>query len=273
MSLIRDNNIILRKLLNPYNFSNTYMRCDLNHCRVGTVVNVSYVISYLPVFKVNKDAIVFVEDKDDIYVCLDLDKVCTVNNLRFCHGVSDSLDIDKYMDMGNMFDDLFARYKSDMEAAIYYHSFREIDSDIVKFMVEKYPDMFDLQTLMTQKGFDLAIQYIKDNSLQDDFFEYIRIFFCEKVSNYIQCLLKGNKTLNVTKDVYFKDNTISFARMNFKDMCLYVYEGGYFTKVTLSSRSNHVGIYDISDLIKMTKSTSNLMFKGIKNLFPNLEDK
>jgi len=273
MSLIRDNNIILRKLLNSYNFSNTYMRCDLNHCRVGTVVNVSYVISYLPVFKVNKDAIVFVEDKDDIYVCLDLDKVCTVNNLRFCHGVSDSLDIDKYMDMGNMFDDLFARYKSDMEAAIYYHSFREIDSDIVKFMVEKYPDMFDLQTLMTQKGFDLAIQYIKDNSLQDDFFEYIRIFFCEKVSNYIQCLLKGNKTLNVTKDVYFKDNTISFARMNFKDMCLYVYEGGYFTKVTLSSRSNHVGIYDISYLIKMTKSTSNLMFKGIKNLFPNLEDK
>ena len=227
-----------------------------------------------------KSKTVFTLSKDSYYengllgvVKVDLDKVCTVNNLRFCHGVSDSLDIDKYMDMGNMFDDLFARYKSDMEAGIYHHSFREIDSDIVKFMVEKYPDMFDLQTLMTQKGFDLAIQYIKDNSLQDDFFEYIRIFFCEKVSNYIQCLLKGNKTLNVTKDVYFKDNTISFARMNFKDMCLYVYEGGYFTKVTLSSRSNHVGIYDISDLIKMTKSTSNLMFKGIKNLFPNLEDK
>ena len=269
-SLIRDNKALLKKLLNSYNFSNTYMRCDLNHCRVGTVVNVSYVISYLPVFKVNKDAIVFVEDKDDIYVCLDLDKVCTVNNLRFCHGVSDSLDIDKYMDMGNMFDDLFARYKSDMEAAIYYHSFREIDSDIVKFMVEKYPDMFDLQTLMTQKGFDLAIQYIKDNSLQDDFFEYIRIFFCEKVSNYIQCLLKGNKTLNVTKDVYFKDNTISFARMNFKDMCLYVYEGGYFTKVTLSSRSNHVDIYDISDIITITDSTGRLLFDGISCLYPNL---
>lgn len=272
MSLIRDNNIILRKILNSYNFSNTYIRCDLNHCRVGTVVDVSYVISYLPVFKVDKDAIVFVEDKDDIYVCLDLDKVCTVNNLRFCHGVSDSLDTDKYMDMGNMVDDLFAQYKSIMKAGIYHHSFREIDSDIVKFMVEKYPDMFDLQTLMTSKGFDLAVQYIKDNSLQDEFFEYIRIFIGEKVSNYIQCLLKGNKTLNVTKDVYFKDNTISFARMNFKDMCLYVYDGGYFDKVTLSSRSNHVVIYDIGDLIKYTKSTSNLMFEGIKNLFPNLED-
>ena len=270
-SLIRDNNIILRRLLNSYKFSNTYMRCDLNHCRVGTVVNVSYVISYLPVFKVNKDAIVFVEDKDDIYVCLDLDKVCTVNNLRFCHGVSDSLDIDKYMDMGNMFDDLFARYKSDMEAAIYYHSFREIDSDIVKFMVEKYPDMFDLQTLMTQKGFDLAIQYIKDNSLQESFFEYVRIFIAERVSNYMQRMLDGNKTLNVTKDVYFKDNTISFARMNFKDMCLYVYDGGYFDKVTVSSRSNHVGIYDIDDIIKIVKSTSSLMFGGIQCLFPNLE--
>lgn len=247
------------------------MRCDLNHCRIGVVVNAGYTISYLPVFKVDKDAIVFIEDKDDIYVCLDLDKVCTVTNLRFCHGVSDSLDTDKYMDMGNMFEDLFAQYKSIMRAGI-HHSFREIDSDIVKFMVEKYPDMFDLQTLMTSKGFGLAVQYIKDNSLQDDFFEYIRIFIGEKVSNYIQCLLKGNKTLNVTKDVYFKDNTISFARMNFKDMCLYVYEGGYFTKVTLSSRSNHVGTYDISDLIKCTKSTTNLMFEGIKNLFPNLED-
>ena len=248
------------------------MRCDLNHCRIGTVVDVGYVISYLPVFKVDKDAIVFIEDKNDIYVCLDLDKVCTVNNLRFCHGVSDSLDTDKYMDMGNMFDDLFAQYKSIMKAGIYHHSFREIDSDIVKFMVEKYPDMFDLQTLMTSKGFGLAIQYIKDNSLYDDFFEYIRIFIGEKVSSYIQRLLKGNKTLNVTKDVYFKDNTISFGRMNFKDMCVYVYNGGYFDKVTVSSRSNHVEIYDINDLIKVTKSISNLMFEGIKNLFPNLEN-
>lgn len=70
MSLLRDNNIILRKLLNSYNFSNTYMRCDLNHCRIGILVDTSYVISYLPVFKVDKDAIVFVEDKDDIYVDL-----------------------------------------------------------------------------------------------------------------------------------------------------------------------------------------------------------
>lgn len=72
--------------------------------------------------------------------------------------------------------------------------------------------------------------------------------------------------------MYFKDNTISFARMNFKDMCLYVYDGGYFDKVTVSSRSNHVSTYDISDLIKYIKSTSNLMFEGIKNLLPNLED-
>ena len=223
------------------------MRCDLNHCRIGVVVNAGYTISYLPVFKVDKDAIVFIEDKDDIYVCLDLDKVCTVTNLRFCHGVSDSLDTDKYMDMGNMFEDLFAQYKSIMRAGI-HHSFRVIDSDIVEFMHTKYPDMFDLQTLMTSKGFGLAVQYIKDNSLQDDFFEYIRIFMGEKV------------------------NTISFARMNFKDMCLYVYDGGYFDKVTVSSRSNHVGTYDISDLIKCTKSTTNLMFEGIKNLFPNLED-
>ena len=104
------------------------------------------------------------------------------------------------------------------------------------------------------------------------FFEYIRIFIGERVSNYIQRLLKGNKTLNVTKDVYFKDNRISFARMNFKGMCLYVYNGGYFDKVTVSSRSNHTDAYDISDIIKITKSTSNLMFEGIKNLFPNLED-
>lgn len=249
------------------------MRCDLNHCRVGTVVNVSYVISYLPVFKVDSDAIVFVEDKDDIYVCIDLDKVCTITNLKFCHGVSDSLDTDGYMDMSTMFEDLFAQYKSIMRAGIYHHSFREIDSDIVEFMHTKYPDLFDLQTLMTSSGFSLAVKYIKDNSLQESFFEYIRIFIAEKVSNYIQRMLKGNKTLNVTKDVYFKDNIISFARINFKDMCLYVYDGGYFDKVTVSSRSNHVGIYDISDLIRMTKSTSNLMFKGIKNLFPNLEDK
>lgn len=68
--LIRDNKILLKKLVNSCscNFKYAYMRCDLNLCRVCTVVNVSYVISYLPVFKVNKDAIVFVEDKDDIYV-------------------------------------------------------------------------------------------------------------------------------------------------------------------------------------------------------------
>lgn len=184
--------------------------------------------------------------------------------------MSDSLDIDKYMDMGNMFDDLFARYKSDMEAAIYYHSFREIDSDIVKFMVEKYPDMFDLQTLMTQKGFDLAVQYIKDNSLQDDFFEYIRTFMRDKFSMAVQNLLRGDKTFNLTKDAYFKNNKIAFARINFKDMIMYVYNGEYFDKVTLSSRSSHVDMYDISDIITIIDSTGRLLFDGISCLYPNL---
>lgn len=55
-------------------------------------------------------------------------------------------------------------------------------------------------------------------------------------------------------------------------MCLYVYDGGYFDKVTVSSRSNRVCIYDIDGIIKMIKSTSNLMFEGVRNLFPNLED-
>lgn len=272
MSLIRDNNIILRKLLKSYNFSNTYVRCDLNHCRVGMNVDTDYVVSYLPVFKVDKDCVVFVEDKDDIYVCLDLDKVCTMSNLKFCHGVSDSLDIDNYMTMNEVIEDSFKQYKSIMSAKISHHSFRNVVSDIVEFMNTKYHDVFDLQTLMTSKGFDLAIQYIKGNSLQDDFFEYIHTSINEKLSNYIQCMLKGKKTLNVTKDVYFKDNIISFARINFKDMRLYVYDGGYFDKVTVSSQSNHVCIYDIDGIIKMIKSISNLMFEGVRNLFPNLED-
>lgn len=272
MSLIRDNNIILRKLLNSYNFSNTYMRCDLNHCRVGVAVG-RYRITYLPVFKVDSDAIVFIEDNKDIYVCVDLDKVCTENNLRLCGSVSDSKNINGYKHLVEGFKDLFAQYMSMLRNSIALNSFSEVDSNIVTFMHEEYPDLFDLQTLITSDGFTKAVQFIKDNSLQDAYFNYIRTFMRDKFSMAVQNLLRGDKTFNLTKDAYFKNNKIAFARINFKDMCLYVYEGGYFTKVTLSSRSNHVGIYDISDLIKMTKSTSNLMFKGIKNLFPNLEDK
>lgn len=219
--LIRDNKILLKKLVNSNknNFKYAYMRCDLNHCRVGVALGL-YRITYLPVFKVDSDAIVFIEDNKDIYVCVDLDKVCTENNLRLCGSVSDSKNINGYMRL--------------------------------------------------DEGFTKAVQFIKDNSLQDAYFNYIRTFMRDKFSMAVQNLLRGDKTFNLTKDAYFKNNKIAFARINFKDMIMYVYNGEYFDKVTLSSKSSHVDIYDISDIITITDSTGRLLFDGISCLFPNL---
>lgn len=268
-SLVRDNKIILKKLVNSYNFKDTYMRCDLNLCRVGVTVDGFYTISYLPVFKVDSDAIAFVEDRDDIYVCVDLDKVCTENNLRLCKDLIDSLNSSKYMYLDEGFKDLFAQYNSIIRDSIYLNSFREIDADIVKFMHRTYPDLFDLLTLKTTDGFTKAVQFIKDNSLQDTFFEYIREFMRERFSKAVHDMLSGGKTFSMTKDAYFKNNKIAFARMNFKDMILYVYNGNYFNKVSLSNRSSHVVLYDIDNIIKRTSTTARLMFGGVQGLFPD----
>lgn len=269
--LIRDNKILLKKLVNSNknNFKYAYMRCDLNLCRVGVALGL-YRITYLPVFKVDSDAIVFIEDNKDIYVCVDLDKVCTENNLRLCGSVSDSKNINGYMRLDEGFEGLFAQYMSMIRNSIALNSFSEVDSNIVTFMHEEYPDLLDLQTLVTSGGFTKAVQFIKDNSLQDAYFNYIRPSMYKKFSMAVQNLLRGDKTFNLTKDAYFKNNKIAFARINFKDMIMYVYNGEYFDKVTLSSKSSHVDIYDISDIITITDSTGRLLFDGISCLFPNL---
>ena len=270
-SLIRDNKALLKKLVNSNknNFKYAYMRCDLNLCRVGVALGL-YRITYLPVFKVDSDAIVFIEDNKDIYVCVDLDKVCTENNLRLCGSVSDSKNINGYMRLDEGFEGLFAQYMSMIRNSIALNSFIEVDSNIVTFMHEEYPDLLDLQTLVTSGGFTKAVQFIKDNSLQDAYFNYIRTFMRDKFSMAVQNLLRGDKTFNLTKDAYFKNNKIAFARINFKDMIMYVYNGEYFDKVTLSSKSSHVDIYDISDIITITDSTGRLLFDGISCLYPNL---
>lgn len=270
-SLIRDNKVLLKKLVNSNknNFKYVYMRCDLNLCRVGVALGL-YRITYLPVFKVDSDAIVFIEDNKDIYVCVDLDKVCTENNLRLCGSVSDSKNINGYMRLDEGFEGLFAQYMSMIRNSIALNSFIEVDSNIVTFMHEEYPDLLDLQTLVTSGGFTKAVQFIKDNSLQDAYFNYIRTFMRDKFSMAVQNLLRGDKTFNLTKDAYFKNNKIAFARINFKDMIMYVYNGEYFDKVTLSSKSSHVDIYDISDIITTTDITGRLLFDGISCLYPNL---
>lgn len=269
--LIRDNKILLKKLVNSNknNFKYAYMRCDLNLCRVGVALGL-YRITYLPVFKVDSDAIVFIEGNNDIYVCVDLDKVCTENNLRLCGSVSDSKNINGYMRLDEGFEDLFAQYMSMLRNSISLNSFSEVDSNIVTFMHEEYPDLLDLQTLVTSGGFTKAVQFIKDNSLQDAYFNYIRTFMRDKFSMAVQNLLRGDKTFNLTKDAYFKNNKIAFARINFKDMIMYVYNGEYFDKVTLSSKSSHVDMYDISDIITIIDSTGRLLFDGISCLYPNL---
>lgn len=269
--LIRDNKILLKKLVNSNknNFKYAYMRCDLNLCRVGVAVGL-YRITYLPIFKVDSDAIAFIEDNNDIYVCVDLDKVCTENNLRLCGGVFNSKDINGYMYLAEGFKDLFAQYMSIIRNSIALNFFSGVDSNIVTFMHEEYPDLFDLQTLITSDGFTKAVQFIKDNSLQDVYFNYIRTFMHDKFSLAVHNLLNGDTTFNLTKDAYFKNNKIAFARMNFKDMIMYVYAGGYFDKVTLSSKSSHVDMYDISNIITRTDSTGRLLFSGISCLYPNL---
>lgn len=270
-SLIRDNKILLKKLVNSNknNFKYAYMRCDLNLCRVGVALDL-YRITYLPVFKVDSDAIVFIEDSNDIYVCVDLDKVCTENNLRLCGSVSDSKNINGYMRLDEGFKDLFAQYMSMIRDSIALNSFRGVDSNIVTFMHEEYPELLDLQTLVTSGGFTKAVQFIKDNSLQDAYFNYIRTFMRDKFSMAVQNLLSSDKTFNLTKDAYFKNNKIAFAHINFKDMIMYVYNGEYFDKVTLSSKSSHVDMYDISNIITRTDSTGRLLFSGISCLYPNL---
>lgn len=270
-SLIRDNKILLKKLVNSNknNFKYAYMRCDLNLCRVGVALDL-YRITYLPVFKVDSDAIVFIEDNNDIYVCVDLDKVCTENNLRLSGSVSDSKNINGYKRLDEGFKDLFSQHISLIRNSISLNSFSEVDSNIVTFMHEEYPDLFDLQTLITSDGFTKAVQFIKDNSLQDVYFNYIRTFMRDKFSMAVQNLLRGDKTFNLTKDAYFKNNKIAFARINFKDMIMYVYNGEYFDKVTLSNKSSHVDMYDISDIITITDSTGRLLFDGISCLYPNL---
>lgn len=269
--LIRDNKILLKKLVNSNknNFKYAYMRCDLNLCRVGVALGL-YRITYLPVFKVDSDAIVFIEDNKDIYVCVDLDKVCTENNLRLCGSVSDSKNINGYMRLDEGFEGLFAQYMSMIRNSIALNSFIDVDSNIVTFMHEEYPDLLDLQTLVTSGGFTKAVQFIKDNSLQDAYFNYIRTFMRDKFSMAVQNLLRGDKTFNLTKDAYFKNNKIAFARINFKDMIMYVYNGEYFDKVTLSNKSSHVDMYDISNIITRTDSTGRLLFDGISCLYPNL---
>ena len=245
------------------------MRCDLSLCRVGVALDL-YRITYLPVFKVDSDAIVFIEDNNDIYVCVDLDKVCTENNLRLCGSVSDSKNINGYKRLDEGFEGLFAQYMSIIRNSIALNSFSGVDSNIVTFMHEEYPDLFDLQTLITSDGFTKAVQFIKDNSLQDVYFNYIRTFMHDKFSMAVQNLLRGDKTFNLTKDAYFKNNKIAFARINFKDMIMYVYNGEYFDKVTLSNKSSHVDMYDISNIITRTDSTGRLLFDGISCLYPNL---
>ena len=250
-SLIQDNKALLKKLARGiYNIS---LQCVCQRFLDGGMditlpfTSDSIVIHLL----IEKEDIEFVEVKNDVYVCLNIDKMCNMNRATFTmyggmigsHVYTDCKSFDGF------FKDYFF-YGVDRYIREDFNAFMNGNSKVytfdtylivLEYLVNKTNYPINLDTVSDENTFNSIIQYVIDNNMVDDVISYMKDITYDFLYESFDTYLKSKTVFTLSKDSYYENGLLGVVKVDFKNLKYIAFDGvSTHDKITLSKSSNKV---------------------------------
>ena len=250
-SLIRDNKALLKKLARGiYNIS---LQCVCQRFLDGgmdiTLPFTSYsIVINLPI---EKEDIEYVEVKNDVYVCLNIDKMCNMNRATFTmgdrmigsHVYTDCKSFDEF------FKDFFF-YGVDRYIREDFNAFMNGNSKVytfdtylivLEYLVNKTNYPINLDTVSNEDTFNSIIQYVIDNNMVDDVISYMKDITYDFLYESFDTYLKSKTVFTLSKDSYYENGLLGVVKVDFKNLKYIAFDGvSTYDKITFSKSSNKI---------------------------------
>ena len=250
-SLIRDNKALLKKLASGiYNIS---LQCVCQRFLDGgmdiTLPFTSYsIVIHLPI---EKEDIEYVEVKNDVYVCLNIDKMCNMNRATFTMG-DRMIGSHVYTDcksFDGFFKDFFF-YGVDRYIREDFNAFMNGNSKVytfetytivLEYLMNKTNYPINLDTVSYENTFNSIIQYVIDNNMVDDVISYMKDITYDFLYESFDTYLKSKTVFTLSKDSYYENGLLGVVKVDFKNLKYIAFDGvSTHDKITFSKSSNKV---------------------------------
>ena len=247
-SLIRDNKALLKKLASGiYNIS---LQCVCQRFLDGGMDIIlpftsDSIVIHLPI---EKEDIEFVEVKNDVYVCLNIDKMCNMNRATFtmCGGMIGSHDCKPF---GGFFKDYFF-YGVDRYIREDFNAFMNGNSKVytfetytivLEYLMNKTNYPINLDTVSNGDTFNSIIQYVIDNNMVDDVISYMKDITYDFLYESFDTYLKSKTVFTLSKDSYYENGLLGVVKVDFKNLKYIAFDGdSTYDKITFSKSSNKI---------------------------------
>lgn len=255
-NLIRDNKLLLSKLArsipSPDDTHGMILHCS------GVSDGMSVLLPFYSknnnriqiVIPIEKEDIEYVEVKNDVYVCLNIDKMCNMNRARFVG--SDMLRdrvVTEYKSFDGFFKDYFQynveqyirddfeRFQSGIHEGAQFKTFMLV----LEFLNSETNYTYYDDAIDDNHEFELAIQYIIDNHMIEEVISYnesvMRKFLYESFDTY----LKSKTVFTLSKDSYYENGLLGVVKVDFKNLKYIAFDGvSTYDKITFSKSSNKI---------------------------------
>lgn len=234
-SLIRDNKALLKKLARGiYNIS---LQCVCQRFLDGGMditlpfTSDSIVIHLL----IEKEDIEFVEVKNDVYVCLNIDKMCNMNRATFtmCGGMIGSHVYTDCRPFGGFFADYFF-YGVEKYIRDDFNTFMNGNSKVytfdtylivLEYLMNKTNYPINLDTVSDENTFNSIIQYVIDNNMVDDVISYMKDITYDFLYESFDAYLKSKTLFRLSKDGYYENGLLGVVKVDFKNLKYIAFDG------------------------------------------------
>ena len=250
-SLIRDNKALLKKLARGiYNIS---LQCVCQRFLDGGMgitlpfTSDSIVIHLL----IEKEDIEFVEVKNAVYLCLNIDKMCNMNRATFtmCGGMIGSHVYTDCKPFGEFFDDYFF-YGVEKYIRDDFNTFMNGNSKVytfdtylivLEYLVNKTNYPINLDTVSNGDTFNSIIQYVIDNNMVDDVISYMKDITYDFLYESFDTYLKSKTVFTLSRDGYYENGLLGVVKVDFKNLKYIAFDGvSTYDKITFSKSSNKI---------------------------------
>ena len=269
-SLIRDNKLLLSKLArsipSPDDTHGMILYCG--GISDGVLVSLSFYNknnnSIQIVIPIEKEDIEYVEVKDSVYICLNIDKMCNMNRATFTMG-DRMIGSHVYTDcksFDGFFEDFFF-YGVDRYIREDFNAFMNGNSKVytfdtylivLEYLINKTNYPINLDTVSDEDTFKSIIQYVIDNNILDDVISYMMDITYDFLYQSFDAYLKSKTVFRLSKDSYYENGLLGVVKLDFKDFKYIVFNGNSERdKITFSKSSNKVCIDGLNPIISGKK--------------------
>ena len=275
-SLIRDNKLLLNKLAKsiPSPDDTRGMMLYCGGVYGGMTISLSFYTKNSNgiqiVIPIEKEDIEYVEVKDSVYICLNIDKMCNMNRARFIG--SDLLRnsvVNEYKPFDGFFKDYF-QYNVEQYIRDDFDRFQRGTQEIgafktfilvLEFLNNETSYSYNDDAIDDTHEFRSAIQYIIDNHLIEEVISYNEIIMRKFLYESLEKCVESPNSFNVSKSGYYENGLLGVVKVDFKNYLIVFSEvRDVKGKITFSTKSRGVfswpldSIYGVMDFSYIGRS-------------------